>query len=181
MVISKSEEGICFHNLKKEVDFEQDFNIILSHVDKIPPHISLSFQAKLFSLAYNGKKEYYPLEKWLLYVKRKNIPCIVLKISLHENPEIIQNAIQNSYNNYQQLIAGEISCLSPIKDIFCSIKKEEKYLSFNSIFDFLPYLNQMNLLSEATSLNLDNYTNSHNIKTYTQQQIQDRIKSLQSL
>jgi hypothetical protein len=181
MAISKSEKGIFFHHLKNNLGFENDFNIILSHVDKIPPHISLSFQANLFSLAYNGKKENYPLEKWLIYVKRKNIPCIFIKITMAENPEMIKNIIQKSYNNYQQLIAGKISCLSPIKDIFCGIKKEEKYLSFNSIFDFLPYLNEMKLIEETFQLNFNEVTNTHCIETYTQQQIQDRIKSLQSI
>lgn len=179
-----SEKGLTFEKIisTEGKEIEQGLFIILSHVDKVPPHISLVQNSAIYSLAYNGKKENYPLKKWWQYSERKKIPSLFIEIQLNNFTENkIEEIVSKTYSNYEKLIVGEISCLSPIKKVFCQLNFLKNDWEISNIFDFLPFLSNQNLIKDFY---VNDYVvqknGSFTIKKYHQKDIDNRILTLQN-
>lgn len=81
------------------------------HADKIPPHIGISNNGLFFSLKVRGKDENVRVESLVNTIYRKRIPTLCYELT------DVDLDLSSVFDNYRVAIAGEITCLAPIKEV----------------------------------------------------------------
>jgi hypothetical protein len=85
-----------------------------------PPHVGISFNENYFSLKMNGIDD-FNIEKVLKIIKKKQIPCVLVKLS--ENEAYFQRLLSVK-NIFDRVKLGVTTCLTPIIQILLNNKLE---------------------------------------------------------
>ncbi|CAN5914938.1 hypothetical protein BH11BAC7_BH11BAC7_26740 [soil metagenome] len=157
-------------------DFQEGIYIILFNVTSTPPHLLLAVDGKIYSITDSGRQVGSPLEKLLLFIKRKNIPSIFVEWKT-SNVESVEKITKEQFSRYERVVEGKISCLFPIRDVVANVLGEE-FKKAGFIFELLPLMEKAGALGNTFELNMQSaMTNgSFELITYTQEQLSDVLR-----
>ncbi len=157
----------------KEDALYKGLYIVIIHLFRIPPHLFLAFNGKLFSITISGPKPNEPIEGIIRASSQKFFPILFCKIK--ENniaEEYILKSLEKAVEKHQKVSLAGATCLSPLKSFF-----EEVYSlnmkNVNFIFDFIPLLESEKLIEAYYSIGFSD--TSLTINSYGQNEIDQEI------
>ncbi|MEO5643207.1 MAG: hypothetical protein ABIQ40_15135 [Bacteroidia bacterium] len=158
-------------------DFQEGIYIILFNATSTPPHLLLAVDGKIYSITDSGRQMGSPLEKLLLFIKRKNIPSIFVEWKT-SNVESIEKITKEQFSRYERVVEGKISCLFPIRDVVAAVLGNEMRQA-NFIFELLPLMEKVNATGDIFELNMADTITKGNFKllTYTKEQLSTALQS----
>lgn len=135
-----------------------DVYLVLLYATRIPPHLLISINGKIFTLSVKGATVDGELPALLTLIRRKNIETIFIRLALP--PLFTLNQLTEEIRSctlaYPRADIGIATCLTPIKD-FCHSIYDTESKNINLIFDLLPKLQARNAMSDCYHLNLERY------------------------
>ncbi len=157
-----------------------DVYLIVLYATRIPPHLAISVNGKLFTLTVKGATIDGELKALLKLIRQRMIDSIFIKLSVPPLFTIaeLRNEIKKYTLAYSRVDVGIATCLSPIKD-FCSGIYETELQRVNFVFDLLPKLYEQKVITSCYQLNLNRYMigNSFHLSKYTMNDIYEGIRS----
>lgn len=157
-----------------------DVYLVVLYATRIPPHLAISINGKLFTLTVKGATVDSDLRALLKLIRQKNIDTIFIKLSVP--PVFTLNQLHNEIKKhtlaYPRVDIGLATCLSPIKD-FCSEVYQAETQRVNYVFDLLPKLYERNVVTSCYHINLDRFLigNSFYLTKYNMNDIYEGIRS----
>lgn len=153
--------------------------LVILHASRIPPHIGLVIDGNYNSLTIKERELNVEMEALLKTISQKKIESLFVKLVKHPvfSSDYQLHTFQELLQQFTVVKQGEATCLSPIKLFF-----EEFYAVRNNkdqlLFDFLEILNDNDYITEilATNVKEANEDKVFVLKTYTPEQLQERIK-----
>ena len=133
-----------------------DVFLILLHATRIPPHLLISVNGKIFTLSVKGATVDGELRALLQLIHKKKIETLFIRLSLPPlfTLDQLSTEIRSCTLAYPRVDIGIATCLSPIND-FCHTVYDTETKNVNLIFDLLPKLQEKNVTKEIFHLNLD--------------------------
>ena len=164
----------------KEDTLYKGLYIVIIHLFRIPPHLFLAYNGKLFSISISGPKPNEPLVGLIRASSQKAFPVLFCKIKENNSTEeFIFKCLENTVEKHQKVSLSGATCLSPLKSFF-----EETYsLNMNRvhfIFDLIPLLESEKLIEAYYSIGFNE--TSLIINSYGQNEIdREIVRALSSL
>lgn len=156
-----------------------DVYLVLIDMLKVPPHLAVAVNGKLFTLTVNGATIEGELSALLRLIHKKNIPCLFVKLNIPFlfTPEDIKNEIKKYTLLYPRVDIGIATCLAPIND-FCESVYQVDKKSINFIYQLIPALNNQNATAEIYHLNMERIlrNSSFEIMKYSMYDIYEGIR-----
>lgn len=168
---------------------KRDIYLVLMHANRVPPHIFVCVNGKLFSLSVKGHLLNEDLDIYLRTIRKYKIETLFVKLF---SPGILTmeqllETITRITLSYPRVEPGlilpdgtRITCLTPVKDFCNSIyKTETKGVKF--IFDLLPELEKQGVIGNSYHLNMERSLMADNdfaLKTYTMFEVNENIYAL---
>src|ERR1035437_3459873 len=165
-----------------------DVYLVLLYATRIPPHLLVSVNGKIFTLSVKGANVDGELSALLTLIRRKNIETIFIRLQmpLLFTMEQLQEEIRNCTLAYPRDDIGIATCLTPIKD-FCHSIYDTDTKNVNLIFDLLPKLQERNAMRECYQVNLrltpypspqgEGSLNSFELKMYEVNDVYEAIRN----
>lgn len=157
-----------------------DVYLILLYAARIPPHLLISVQGKIFTLSVKGATVDGELPALLTLIRRKSIETIFIRLQIPSLFTIgqLREEIRKCMLAYPRADIGIATCLSPIKD-FCHSVYDTETKNINLIFDLLPKLHENSIIKNCHHLNLGNYLsdNSFSMNHYKVNDVYDAIRN----
>ncbi|MFH1004923.1 MAG: hypothetical protein V1781_05450 [Bacteroidota bacterium] len=162
-----------------EVLLMNDVYLVLLYATRIPPHLLISINGKIFTLSVKGATVDGNLFTLLTFIRKRNIETIFIKLALPQffTMEQLKNVIRKCTLFYPCVDIGFATCLAPIRD-FCHSVYEIDKKSIHLIFDLLPKLQEQKVVKEYYQINLDKHLigNSLLLKKYSMNDIYEAIR-----
>lgn len=135
-----------------------DVFLILLYANRIPPHLLVSVNGKIFTLSVKGATVDGALPSLLTLIRRKNIETIFIRLALPPlfSLEQLKEEIRNCTLAYPRADIGIATCLTPIKD-FCHTIYDTELKNVNLIFDLLPKLQERNAMKDCYQINMEKH------------------------
>jgi|ERR1051326_3394755 hypothetical protein len=153
--------------------------LVLLYATRVPPHLLVSVNGKIFTLSVKGATVDGELDTLLKLIRKKNIETIFIKLSLPLlfTLEQLKEEIRSCTLAYPRADIGIATCLSPIKD-FCHSVYETETKNVNLIFDLLPKLQERNAMKDCYHLNCEKYLsgNSFALNKYDVNDVYEAIR-----
>ncbi|MBI4947865.1 MAG: hypothetical protein HY840_15855 [Bacteroidetes bacterium] len=155
-----------------------DVYLILLYANRIPPHLLISVNGKIFTLSVKGANVDGELPALLSLIRRKNIETIFIQLHVPAffRTEQLREEIRNCTLAYPRADIGVASCLAPIKD-FCHSVYDTDSKDVNLIFDLLPKLQEKNAMRNCYHMNLHLTSNTFEIKRYEVNDVYEAIRN----
>jgi hypothetical protein len=156
--------------------------IILFNATTLPPHLLLSVNGKIYSITDSGRQMGSSLEKFILFVKRKKIPTILIEWAVKKDftdYTDLETEIRAVFSKYDKVVAGKVSCLFPIRDVVASLLGNEMK-NANFIFELLPLMEKANAIGQSFYFNMENTINSDGsfeLLTYNEIDLEEALRS----
>lgn len=154
--------------------------LLLLDAGKIPPHLSLVVNGKVFALTIKGPKIEKPLETQLSFIRQYAIPSlfIQLKADLTVHKEVIYKKAADSTLIFERVEAGLATCLSPLKK-FCSDIFSLELDKVNFVYELIDELEKRSLIEQKLQINMESLVQNATFKImkYSMQDIYERIYS----
>jgi hypothetical protein len=158
---------------------KNDVYLVLLYAKRVPPHLLVSVNGKIFTLSVKGATVDGELDALLTLIRRKNIETLFIKLSLPAlfTLEQLKEEIRNCILAYPRADIGIATCLTPIKD-FCHTIYDTETKNVNLIFDLLPKLQERNVMRDCYHLNLDRHLsgNSFSLSMYEVNDVYEAIR-----
>ena len=156
-----------------------DVYLVILYATRVPPHLAVSINGKLFTLTVKGATVDGELKALLKLIQQRNIDSIFIKLSVPPvfTMEELRKEIKKYTLAYPRVDIGIATCLSPIKD-FCFEIYDTEVQRVNYVFDLLPKLYEKNIITSCYHLNLDRYLSgdSFHLAKYTMNEIYEGIR-----
>lgn len=162
-----------------ETGIDDNFFLFLFRATRIPPHIGLIFNSKVYDITLVGPNLGTDAVTFISTVKKKYTKTLFIKLNKPNfSATEIETTLMEAMKKFNN-VSHENSCLSPIKTAFkqlFDIQMDE----VNYIFDLIPLLHQKNIVQHIFHLNLERnlQENTFYLQTYNQNDIQQSIKAL---
>ena len=137
---------------------KNDVYLVLLYATRVPPHLLISVNGKIFTLSLKGATVDGELAALLQLIRKKRIETIFIRLALPPlfTIEQLKEEIRTCTLAYPRVDIGIATCLSPIKD-FCHTIYDTETKNVNLIFDLLPKLQERNAMKDCYQMNLENY------------------------
>ena len=154
-----------------------DVFLVLLYATRIPPHLLVSVNGKIFTLSVKGATVDGELPALLTLIRRKNIETIFIRLQmpLLFTMEQLREEIRSCTLAYPRADIGIATCLTPIKD-FCHSVYDTDSQNVNLIFDLLPKLQERNAMKDCYQMNLSHASNTFEIKNYEVNDVYEAIR-----
>ncbi len=163
----------------KEINLEKGVFIFIHRASKIPPHIGLIVNGKLFEISTHGPEYNLRGLAMLQTAQKRGVEVVFVGLTpTKQKPKELELLITNLVKHYFK-VSDHVSCLNPIKDFIQEIYQiEVKNADF--IFELLPILYNKNLVKNTFQINLSDKLLNNNflIKKYTKQDINQSIAAV---
>lgn len=145
-----------------DIVLKNDLFLVLLHATRIPPHLLISVNGKIFTLSVKGATVDGELPALLQLIRKKQIETLFIRLSLPPlfTLDQLKTEIRNCTLAYPKVDIGIATCLTPIND-FCHSVYETENKNVNLIFDLLPELQKRNALKDIYHLNLERQLSDH--------------------
>ena len=177
-----SPKGGCLANILPANDslLLNDIYLVLLYATRIPPHLLVSVNGKIFSLNLKGTTVDGELSTLLRLIRKKRIETIFIRLSLPPlfTIEQLKEEIRTCTLAYPRVDIGIATCLSPIKD-FCHTIYDTETKNVNLIFDLLPKLQERNAMKDCYQMNLrlSPNINSFELRKYKVNDVYEAIRN----
>jgi len=177
-----SKQGALWKNIRPANDalLLNDVYLVLLYATRIPPHLLVSVNGKIFTLSVKGASVDGELSSLLKLIRRKNIGTLFIRLSLPSlfTFEQLQEEIRKCTLAYPRADIGLATCLTPIKD-FCHAIYETDSKNVNLIFDLLPKLQEQKAMEACFHLNMEKYllNNSLLLNMYEVNDVHEAIRN----
>lgn len=152
--------------------------LVILHANRIPPHVGLMINANYNSLTIKERELNVKAEVILKTISQKKIEALFFKIVNHPvfSEDYQLQILQDHLQKFTAVKQNEATCLSPLKLFF-----EEFYAIRNNsdllLYDFIEELNDNDYISDVVEINIKTDDHLFTFKTYTSDQLQERIKN----
>lgn len=151
--------------------------LVLLHANRIPPHVGLMINGNYNSLTIKERELNVKAEALLKTIAQKKIEALFFKIVKHPvfSEDYQLQILQEHLQKFTAVKQNEATCLSPLKlffEEFYAIRNNPKVL----LYDFIEELNENEYLVDIVGLNVNTEDLLFTFKTYSQDQLQERIK-----
>jgi hypothetical protein len=186
-------------NYISEINLEKGVFIFIHRASKIPPHIGMVINGKLFEISINGPEYNLSGSAMLQTAQKRGVEVVFIELitpnlytteenSLRQLTEVgevinpkekeIELLITNLVKHYFK-VSNEVSCLNPIKD-FIQKTYQIDVSKANFIFELLPILYSNKVVKTSFEVNLTNKLIDHSflLKKYTKQDIENSIAAV---
>lgn len=152
---------------------------MILYANRIPPHLAVTVNGKLFTLTTKGATVDGELAPMLRLIKKNNIETIFIRLNIPAlfTMDQLHDEIKKYTLAYPRVDVGIATCLNPIRD-FCGSVYEEEAKKANFIFELLPQLEAKRAVGECFYMNMERYIsdNSFSLRTYTMNDIFEGIR-----
>lgn len=167
----------------------RDIYLVMMHINRIPPHILISVNGKLFSLGVKGHLVGEDLTLYLRTIRKYKIETLFIKLIVPDILTIgqLQETITKITLSFPRIEPGlnlpdgsTITCLTPVK-YFCSNIYNTEITGVKFIFDLLPKLEKQGVISNSYHLNMEKSLlpdNNFALNTYTMFEVNENIYTL---
>lgn len=154
----------------------EGFYLWILNVHKIPPHLILSYHEEYYNLSVYGSFIKHPIEALLKTIVQKKIPTLIIGLSELED---LEKKLLYSYQRFEKVKAHQVTCLSPIKDLF---KQYDYTGNVCTIHDLLPILDKNNVITSSYGFNIQlcEADNSFQLPFYTIREVFQCIDELKA-
>lgn len=188
---------ISITNNISKINLEKGVFIFIHRASKIPPHIGMVINGKLFEISINGPEYNLSGSAMLQTAQKRGVEVVFIELitpnlytteenSLRQLTEVggvintkeIELLITNLVKHYFK-VSNTVSCLNPIKD-FIQKTYQIDVSRANFIFELLPILYDKNFVKNTYQVNLTNKLINHSflLKKYTKQDIENSIAAV---
>lgn len=154
--------------------------IVILYANRIPPHLALMIDGKVFSLSVNGPKVNMDVHDLSKLIQSKSIETLFFQLKDQEDHTFLQliEKMRELTLTYPGLDAGGATCLNPIRE-FCHSVYKTDITGVNFIFDLLPKLG--NVVIAHFHLNMESSLSKglFYLEKYTMKDIDNMIRRLQ--
>ena len=163
-----------------DVVLKNDVYLVLLYATRVPPHLLISVNGKIFTLNLTGASVDGELSALLTLIRKKRIETIFIRLTLPPlfTIEQLKEEIRNCTLAYPRVDIGIATCLTPIKD-FCHTIYNTETKNVNLIFDLLPKLQERNALKDCYQMNLrfPSNINSFELRKYEVNDVYEAIRN----
>ena len=156
-----------------------DVYLLLLYATRIPPHLLISINGKIFTLSVKGATVDGELSALLTLIRRKNIETVFIRLTLPPlfTLEQLKEEIRGCTLAYPRADIGIATCLTPIKD-FCHSVYDTESRNVNLIFDLLPKLQERNAMQDCFQMNMEKHLtgNSFALDIYEVNDVYEAIR-----
>lgn len=159
-----------------EININKGVFIFLHRAGKIPPHIGLILNGKLFEISTNGPGYSFSGSMMLKTAQKRGVEVVYIELKTPiKKEEDIEQLMTKLVKHYFK-VSNDVSCLNPIKD-FIQETYQIDVSKANFIFELLPILYSNKLVKASFEVNLSHKLIENNflLKKYTKQDIEDCI------
>ncbi len=159
-----------------EINLEKGVFIFIHRASKIPPHIGMIINGKLFEISINGPEYNLSGSAMLKTAQKRGVEVVFVElIDSNKKPEELEMLMTNLVKHYFK-VSNNVSCLNPIKDFIQKTFQIEVSKAY-FIFELLPVLYSNKIVKASFEANLtDKLINkSFLFKKYTKQDIDKSI------
>ena len=163
----------------EEINLKKGVFIFIHRASKIPPHIGMVINGKLFEISTNGPEYNLSASAMLQTAQKRGVEVAFIElIDSNKKLEKLEMLITNLVKHYFK-VSNTVSCLNPIKD-FIQKTYPIDVSKANFIFELLPILYDKNLVKNTYQVNLTNKLIDHSflLKKYTKQDIETSIEAV---
>jgi hypothetical protein len=167
----------------------RDVFLVIMYADRIPPHILICVNGKLFSLSVKGHLLDEDLNLYLRTIRKYKIGTLFIKLVVPQifTMEQLHDSIGRIMLSYPRIEMGSglrdgnpVTCLAPVKD-FCNSLYCTDMSGVQFIFDLLPKLEKQGVIGSSYHLNMERSLlpeNNFAMNTYTMYEVNENIYSL---
>ncbi|MBI4930333.1 MAG: hypothetical protein HY841_06190 [Bacteroidetes bacterium] len=156
-----------------------DIYLVLLYATRIPPHLLVSINGKIFTLSVKGATVDGELSALLQFIRRKKVETVFIRLQMPPlfSSEQLRDEIRQCTLAYPRADIGIATCLTPIKD-FCHSVYHTETKSVNLIFDLLPQLQHLSAVKDCYHLNLEKHLsdNSFLLNRYEVNDVYEAIR-----
>jgi hypothetical protein len=167
--LTEASEGLLMH----------DVYLVLLNVTRVPPHLAIVINGKIFTLSVKGPTVEGDLRSLLRTIRQRAIETIFIRLTVPPLFTIAQleEQVKQYMLSYPRVDVGLATCLAPIKD-FCGSVYETETRNVNFIYELLPRLEEQKVIDSCYHLNLDKYLTDDVflLRKYTMEDINDEIR-----
>ncbi|MEW6467383.1 MAG: hypothetical protein AB1458_00575 [Bacteroidota bacterium] len=163
---------------------KNDVFLILLYANRVPPHLAVSVNGKLFTLTVKGATVDGELGGLLKLVRRNRIETVFIRLSVPPlfTLEQLRGEIKKYTLAYPRVDVGIATCLTPIKD-FCHSVYETETGKINFVFELLPRLMEQHVTGACYHMNMESYIrqDAFALRTYTMNEIYEGIRAVNTI
>ncbi|MEO6883163.1 MAG: hypothetical protein ABI199_03960 [Bacteroidia bacterium] len=160
--------------------FLNDVFLVIINATKIPPHLALALNGKLFSLSVKGISMDGEIGSFIKLIHQKRIETLFVKLTVPTlfTMEQLREEIKKCLLVHPKVDVENATCLTPIKD-FCGSIYQLETKKINFVFDLLPELEKQKKIQNTYHFNLEKHlvNNTFTLKKYTMHDIYESIQS----
>ena len=159
-----------------------DVYLVILYAARIPPHLAVTVNGKLFTLTVNGPAIDENLSVLLKAIKQKSIETIFIKLqvpALMTNDNLLDE-IRKYIKIYPRVDINVATCLTPIKD-FCASVYDMDIRNINFLYDLLPKLFEQKVIELCYQFNLNSFDTNFYFEKYSMFDIHEGIRKMQPL
>ena len=159
---------------------KNDVFLVMLYATRVPPHLLVSVNGKIFTLSVKGATVDGELPALLQLIRKKRIETVFIRLTLPPlfTFDQLKAEMRNCILAYPRAEIGIATCLTPIND-FCHYIYETEKKNVNLIFDLLPKLQQRNVIGDYYQMNLDKNIvgNSFRLNVYQVNDVHEAIRN----
>lgn len=140
--------------------------VVLYHALRVPPHILLCFDGRLYSLSIAGKFPKQSLEALWRNAKIKNIPLVFFEWKLPTSIENAEDLASDILNKYNRVIPYETTCLDPIRETIDTLHNDDQIRKAPFIFTMLNHMIRSGTVGNVLELNCSGNRGSLRLPEY---------------
>lgn len=151
--------------------------MILSDIDKVPPHIWISAFSRIFSIDINGFTANRQVHTLLKVFKQKRTQAMFFELNIPNlSPKYLIRILNQIVYQLEKVKYDSVTCLDPIKK-FCNTCYGLNTNTVKTIFDLMPILEEKRVIKSTYAYNIQ--TSKLIIPEYEFYHVNERILSLQ--
>lgn len=158
---------------------KQGLFIFIYRATKIPPHLGIITNGKLFDISSVGPNLGIDITDFYNTVLKRKTEVVFIEL-IKPNSNIELEVLAKNCVTLYWKVTKEVSCLSPIKDFLVDAYQLNTVKEANFIFELLPILEDEKLVKEKTQMNTSKKLKNNNLHIirYTKKDVENCLDAL---
>lgn len=171
-----------------EIEITKDFSlndlkhglfIFMFRATRIPPHLGIITNGKLYDISLKGPNIDVPVEDFISTVNKRASEVVFIELNKPQFSSFLDDEIKYLVNKYWK-VSNDVSCLAPIKDFLEQSYGLNSVQKAEFVFDLLPILKENSLIKSTGEVNLYNKLNNNKLElsVYSKKDIENCMNAL---
>lgn len=158
---------------------KQGFYIFMFRATRIPPHLGIITNGKLYDISLQGPNVGLAVEDFIDTVNKRQSEVIFIELKKPMFNSFLDDEITHLVNKHRK-VTKDVSCLFPIREFLAGVYFNPDLEKNNFIFELLPILEQLSLIESIVQLNLDNKLKNNKLELlkYSKKDVENCIAAL---